>query len=352
MDISEIDKNFKIARVTEKDVKWLCALDTPFSAHGVFYDYNNKEYRRMPKEIADKVSDGVAYLARNTAGGRLRFKTNSKYVAVKVRAPYTVPAHHMTPILQFGFSLYADGEFKGTFTPIYNEFSSGEPVCYESIRYLGDGEKEIELHFPLYGGVNDLFIGVQECATVKKARAYAHPRPVVFYGSSITQGGCATRPGNDYVGFLCRMLDTEILNLGFSGNAKGEKTMVAYLASLDPSVYVIDYDHNAPNAEHLQATHMPLYEGIRAARPSTPILFMTKPDFESDPDAATRRSVIYQTYTTAKSRGDKNVAFIDGEHLFGKDERGACTVDGCHPTDLGFYRMACTVAPVLKEFLK
>jgi hypothetical protein len=244
---------------------------------------------------------------------------------------------------------------------------SGEPTFFfDDLRALkpnGDGKKdwqpttpdgfrECEIAFPLYGGVRKLLIGVNKGCTVKKAKPYTYQKPVLFYGSSITQGGCASHPGADHVAKVCRWLDTDYINLGFSGSARAEETMQNYLASLDPSVFVLDYDHNAPNPEHLVATHYPLYEKIRNAHKNTPIIFITRPDFEMDASGADRRAVIYETYCKAKANGDKLVWFIDGETMFGTQDRTDCTVDTCHPNDLGFYRMASTIYPVLKVALQ
>ena len=187
---------------------------------------------------------------------------------------------------------------------------------------------------------------------MRKAKPYTYTKPVLFYGSSITQGGCASHAGAEHVGAVCRWLDADHINLGFSGSARAEKPMQEYLASLDPSVFVLDYDHNAPNPEYLEQTHYPLYETIRKAHKTTPIIFITRPDFEVDAFGDARRAVIYNTYCKAKNQGDDLVWFIDGETMFGSHERSACTVDTCHPNDLGFYRMATTIYPVLKEALK
>ena len=128
--------------------------------------------------------------------------------------------------------------------------------------------------------------------------------------------------------------------------------MIDYLATLDASIFVMDYDHNAPTAEHLQATHYPLYEALRTAHPDMPIIMMTKPDVDLDPAwSAKRRKVIEKSYRKAKRNGDTNVYYINGATLFGKDDRSACTVDGCHPTDLGFYRMAEKVEAVLSKLI-
>lgn len=109
-----------------------------------------------------------------------------------------------------------------------------------------------------------------------------------------------------------------------------------------------DYDHNAPDAGHLRRTHRPLYETFRASHPHTPVLFMTRPDFEFDATSAARREIVRETYENAKQRGE-NVYFLNGETLFGKDDRMHCTVDCCHPNDLGFYKMAKAVYAKMKE---
>lgn len=126
-----------------------------------------------------------------------------------------------------------------------------------------------------------------------------------------------------------------------------------YLATLDSSVFVLDYDHNAPTLEHLQETYYPLYETIRSAHPKTPIVIISRPNFYHDPSvSATRRDYIKSVYKRAKKTGDKKVWFIDGATLFGKKDYDLCTVDLCHPNDLGMYRIAKTIAPVLKKALK
>jgi hypothetical protein len=214
------------------------------------------------------------------------------------------------------------------------------------------GLRDIELYFPLYNGVYELYIGVKEGSVLESALPYPNAKPVVFYGSSITQGGCASHAGNDYISVLSRRLNFDFINLGFSGSAKGEPVMAEYLAGLQAEVMVLDYDFNSPTEETLKQTHYPLYETIRKAQFNTPIIFMTRPNFYYDPMACIpRRAVIHQTYLRAKEQGDHQVAFIDGETLLGKDDWFMCTVDNCHPNDLGFYRMAERVEPVLKAFL-
>ena len=164
------------------------------------------------------------------------------------------------------------------------------------------------------------------------------------------------------------MLDTNYINLGFAGSCRGEETMANYLASLSASVFVIDYDHNASDPKELEERHYPLYKRIRDKNPKTPIVFITRPNperggrngannvtylnYEQNDRQKKTYNVIYDTYVRAKNEGDENVYFIDGRTLFGTELRELCTVDGTHPNDVGFYRMAKTIYPVLKEILE
>ena len=151
------------------------------------------------------------------------------------------------------------------------------------------------------------------------------------------------------------MLDTNYHNLGFSGNAKGETIMAEYISKLDMSVFVMDYDHNAPDAAHLEKTHYPFYEIIRKAQPETPIIMMTMPTpegYEKSEWFNARRKAIFASFEKAKAAGDKNVYLVDCYGTFGAMEYGESgTVDNCHPDSLGFLRMAERVYPVLKEIL-
>ena len=361
MDISKIDKNFILdANIPVDDLAWYNADEVPFSLYGGFHDENG--YYRMPRDIAAGVSEGVSVLNNRTAGIRVRFKTNSPYIALCVKWDCYSPMNHMPASGSSGFDLYkvknglhrfvasfmvancnpqknADGftAFKYLNTPDKNGYSEGELADYI-------------LNFPLYNGVRELYIGIKNDSALEVGNKYKNNLPVVFYGSSITQGGCASRPGNCYQNFISRALDIDYINLGFSGNGKAEDTMAEYLKSLKMSIFVSDYDHNAPNAEHLKNTHYKLYEKIRAVNPNLPYVIISKPDYHHKCDWE-RRATVFETFKKAIALGDENVYFIDGASLFGGDESDACTVDGTHPNDLGFYRMAEGITPIIKHIL-
>ena len=127
--------------------------------------------------------------------------------------------------------------------------------------------------------------------------------------------------------------------------------MAEAIASLDLSCFVFDYDHNAPTPEYLQETHETFFKIIRHAQPELPVVFVSRPDFYGTPSDNQRREIIRQTYQHAIADGDQNVYFIDGERLFGDFERDGCTVDRCHPNDVGFLRMADVIYPVIKAIV-
>ena len=350
MDISKIDQNFCLkTSVDREDIVWKRADEAPFVVYGAA---SSTPYLRMPSEIAKTVSEGVSYLNSHTAGVRLRFRTDSQYIAIHCEWRMLEHMAHMPISGSSGFDLFAvqsDGKQALITRPFIPPTTASNG--YDSIVDVRGEMTDYILNFPLYNGVEKLYIGVQADCKFETPARYSNALPVVFYGSSITQGGCASRPGNCYQNFLSRALDMDYINLGFSGSAKAEDTMIEYLASLEQSVFVCDYDHNAPSIEHLQNTHYKLYQAIRAHHPDLPYIMISKPDFRPTTNDIARREVIMESYQKALANGDKQVYFIDGGSMFTDEERDAHTVDGCHPNDLGFYRMAQAIYSVLKRLL-
>lgn len=346
MEISAIDKNFKIETSIDKpNIKFYNVLESPFSIHGVFYE--NGKFRRLPEDVAKTVSEGVYSLHANTAGGRVRFSTDSRYVAVHFKGGCgRMP--HFTFAGSAGFDMYRlndeeKEQYVGTFVPPIT-VSDG----FEGVKDVGEKKmRSFTINFPTYSGISELYIGLEDEAVVEPHRNYKFQKPIVYYGSSITQGGCCSRPGNSYQSIISRRFDADFINLGFSGNAKGEKEIYDYIKKLDMCAFVYDYDHNAPTPEHLEKTHEPMFEAIRKANPNLPIIIMSRPVFSPNEDDSRRREIINTTYEHAVKSGDKNVFFIDGKTLMKVAENDG-TVDGCHPNDLGFYSMAKALGDVLQ----
>ena len=341
--ISQIDKNFQVkTKIDKKDIRFINACETPLQINGVFYE--NGKFRRLPEEVAKTVNEGVHALHANTAGGRVRFKTNATYVAIHAKMSNIGKMPHFTLCGSAGFDLYVGDIYKGSFLPPF--FTEDG---YEGVIELGEKKwREITINFPLYSNVDDLYIGINEDAENSAPTPYEDKLPIVYYGSSITQGGCASRPGNAYQSVLSRALNADYINLGFSGSARAEESISAYIKGLPMSVFVYDYDHNAPTLEHLSSTHERMFKGFRKAQPNTPIILLSRPTYYPNEEEKTRLEVIKNTYKNAVANGDKNVYFIDGKTLM-KEAKGEGTVDGSHPNDLGFYSMAKALLKVLKN---
>lgn len=355
--IESVDRNLAIStEIPHADVRFYDVRTAPFQIYGLYRPQTEPVFKRLPDEVAKSVSEGVARLSLHTAGGRVRFATDSPYVVV--HAVMSSGAHlmsHMPLSGSTGFDMYEDWpngtarRHVNTFIPP-RDFDKEYTICGE----LGERSMRcLTLNFPLYNSLDALYIGIAEDATLLEGAPYRDAPPIVYYGSSITQGGCASRPGNCYQNRVCRALPYDYLNLGFSGNGKGEQAIADYMASLSMSAFVSDYDHNAPTVEALEETHCRLYRTIRAAHPDIPYVMISKPDFHrgDTQSNAKRRSVIWDTYRYAGEQGDRNVYFIDGESLFRGPYEDSCTVDGGHPNDLGFALMADAVTAVLKRVL-
>ena len=342
--IEEIDRNFAAPGTVDlPDGRFLNAQKAPFAIYGVYYE--NGRFRRMPEDVAKQVNVGVRDQHTHTAGGRVRFCTDSPYVAIHAEMPQISRMPHFALTGSAGFDLYAGNVYAGTFVPPM-DMERG----YESVLWLPEGKKEITVHFPLYSGVSDLYIALKNGCILEPPAPYRDTPPVVYYGSSITQGGCAARPGMAYQNIVSRALNVDHINLGFSGSAKGEDAMAAYIAGLAMRAFVFDYDHNAESPEMLAATHQRMFETVRTAQPTLPILIMSRPKFTLDADERRRLDIITKTYEAAKAAGDKNVYLLDGPTLMALAGNEG-TVDNCHPNDLGFYSMAMAVEKVLRDIL-
>ncbi len=343
--IEELDKNFAVAATVDAPLVFTSCTQPPFAVCGLLQDEGG--FTRLPRQVAEAVSPTVAVLCRNTAGGRLRFCTDSPRIAIRAAMTGIGRMPHFPLTGSAGFDLYADGAYCGTFVPPL-EMTDG----YESMLTLPDARmREILIHFPLYSNVTALDVGLCPGAALQAAPAYRDVLPVVYYGSSITQGGCASRPGNCYQNILSRRLNCDHRNLGFSGAALAEEAMADYIAGLPMAAFVYDYDHNAPDAAYLRRTHRRLFLTVRARHPQLPILLVSRPQPRPTADDDLRRSVILDTYQQALADGDKHIYFVDGSTLLRPFGGDGGTVDNCHPNDLGFWGMAVGIGAVLEQCL-
>ena len=315
-------------------------------------ELNKGNFYRVLQSVAEDTSEGVTMLSKETSGGRVRFSTNSPYVAIRAKFSVVGRSTHLTLISSAGFDLYEDGEFESKFIKEFR-MSYDMVDSYEQIVYLkGDKTRVYTINFPVHSVVESLEVGLHPTASVGAPTPYSDIKPLVFYGSSIVHGTAATRPGLTYPSIISRSLNVDYYNIGFSGQAKGEQAMAKWLATLPASVFVCDYDHNADTISDLEKTHYAFYETYRKLNPNTPYVMITRPDFFTQhtiqDEIFTRREVIMKSYLKARENGDKNVYFIDGLSFNATDDCYNLTVDGVHPNDAGFIRMAEVIKVIIK----
>jgi len=279
----------------------------------------------------------------------VRFRTDSKKIGIKAKFHIILGMQHMASSGADGFDLY-EGMGKSA-KLIKNMFPTDKKID-QTVETDGV-MKDYTIYFPLYAGVDSVKIGLDKDAKIESATPHKIKLPFLYYGSSITQGGCASRPGNCYTALVAREFDAPMINMGFSGSAMGEEYMSDMISEIPMSVFFLDYDYNATSPEHLEKTHYKFYKKIRNVQPDISIVMMSGVRSASADisDAKKRKEIIISSFERAKAEGDSNVYFVDGLKLFGDVPADGCTVELCHPTDLGFYLMAQGTKKVVNEFI-
>lgn len=359
-DILRFDENMKTAEGASDGVAWLGADDPRLRLDGFAFRSPGDPLRRLALDPA--LPEAVNFLAGHTSGGMLTFRTDSR--RIRVRATLQDHAHmdHMPVTGSGGFDLYTGPAGRRRFAAVTR--ITPDALTYEVLlleRQKAEME-EFQLNFPLYSGVGSFALGLDEGSELAPPAPWANAEPVVIYGSSITQGGCAARPGSSFPASLSRALDRPFLNFGFSGSGKGEPAVVAAIAKVkNPALFVLDYQANA-GAAGIRATLAGALDTLRQTHPAVPVLVVSRirwnrellatgSDFLHDSEA--EEAIAFQRDEVVRRRaaGDRLVFFLNGEALTGADWH-ECTVDGVHPTDLGFHRMAAGLLPVLDELLQ
>lgn len=354
MDIKNLDKNFAFDNAVKKGRHKVYTIPSnPFDLYGVYYNNEEGRFERIPLSVCKNANPAMQILYKHTSGGRIRFATDSSFIGINAKWNDRWNMCHMPLTGEAGFYLFEETKKGKKLIAGFRPDPHEEKGFFKSIKRPRK-MTYYELYFPLYNEVLSLEIELTEKATVKHGLPYKNVKPILYYGSSITQGGCASRPDNSYQAFIEKWNNIDFINYGFSGAAKGEQAVIEYMAKTDCSVFVCDYDHNSDTPELIER-HFKVYETYRKYHPTTPFVIVTRPDYYTPTNKAalkwarTAFAVIKETYDKAVAMGDKNVYFIDGRTFFNKQDRESCTVDGVHPNDLGFYKMAKGIYKKLVE---
>lgn len=359
INVEKYDKNMQINKVENRRMKWIDAKEEPFDIRGFAWFAEEKKFRRLPISPKEKIPEAVDHLANCTAGGQIRFQTNSTKLSIRVKLSGKANMPHMTAIGQCGFDCYI-GEF-GEERYLSSTYYAHEKDHYEIELYRQKNRENqvVTLYFPLYQGVETVSIGIDPKARVLPPPPYQNQKKVIFYGTSITQGGCATRPGLAYTNILSRRINQEIINLGFSGSGKGEISMARLIQTIQsPACLVLDYEPNCVSTKQYKKTLPAFIATYREKHPEVPILVISKFPYAKEQldqnlykerieRLEFQKNLIYHL----QEEGDRQLYFFDGATLLG-DHFYECTVDGVHPNDLGFMKMADRLTPLLQKILQ
>ena len=327
-----------------------------FPLYGKVSEQTNERYERLPSSLEGVSREPVWYLGRHSAGLFIRFRSNSTSIHARWESTFNNTMTHMTDTGTKGLDLYAlvDGEWR--------HVCSAQPQGKKSerciIANMDPVEREYMLYLSLYDGVKSLEIGVDE-GSMLDLPAVDRPsreKPVVMYGTSILQGGCANRPGMAHTNIIGRRLDREVINLGFSGNALLDMEIAELMASVeDPGLYVLDYVPNA-SAQAIDEVGEQFFRIIRDAHPEVPVVFIEDVIFPHTIfdnkilEEVTKKNVAQKRlFKKLKKSGEKRIYYISAEGMIGDD--GEATVDAIHFTDLGAMRYVDHVLPVIKRAL-
>lgn len=346
----------------EDPILWRDIEET--AVEGRAFDERAAPFDRLPAAAEGVVRDPVWRLSRDSAGMAARFVTD----ATEIHARWALnddglDMGHMPSTGVSGLDLYARDE-TGTWRWVMGRGPSGQETTAGIVNGLDGQSREYMLYLPLYNGVQSVEIGLPRDASFAEGPARPQNRalPVVFYGTSITHGACASRPGMAHPAILGRRLDRPIVNLGFSGNGRMEPELAELVGDVDAAVYVIDCLPNM-SAQMVTERAAEFLRALRAKRPGTPVLLVEDRTFTNATfREGTRRAhaerraafrAAYEEVRAAEAASDDApsapMAYLEGDLLLGLDGDGA--VDASHPNDLGFFRQADAFEPYLRELL-
>ncbi|MDI9551335.1 MAG: hydrolase [Bacteroidales bacterium] len=330
-----------------------------FPIFGKCVENTSGRYERLPAEYENVSRPAVWNLGRNSAGLYIRFRSDSPAIYARWKSGGThMP--HMTDVGDNGLDLYILTEKDGwRFAGSGFEWNGGHVKSRRLVGNMVPEMREYMLYLSLYDRVESLEIGIDPGYVLQGPEA-GTPRTekkIVMYGSSILQGGCASRPGMAFTSIIGRKLNREVINLGFSGNALLDLEIAQLMARVEnPGVFVLDYVPNA-SAEKITSSGETFFRVLRDAHPDVPVLFVEDPTF---PHAAFDQKILQEInaknaaqralFERLKKAGEKKIFYLPTEKLIGSD--GEATVDGIHFTDLGMMRYSDAIIPLLRKALK
>lgn len=345
----------KKADVNKLQLQWYAVGDDNIEGKG--FSDTKHPFDRLPARAEKLVRKKVWDLSRQSAGLAVRFETDSSQIHAKwelLSDRLNMP--HMPTTSVSGIDLYAkDKSGRWGWVGAAKQIKVGN----NSLALVKDLDtsncRTYIMYLPLYNGLTSLEIGVDEKASFRFLKS-CNKKPIVYYGTSIVQGGCASRPGMCHTSILGRRLNQPVINLGFSGHGRMDLEIAELMAEIDASIYILDCLPNL-NIPQVSERTEPFIKILQKKQKNTPILLVECPNYPRDfcrpkfkEHTTLQCAELREVYENMKKAGIENLYYLKGDNLFGQDGEG--TVDGTHPTDLGFVRFADALEPVLKRIME
>ena len=345
------EKKLDVSEKNQNEVKYY-GKDF-FRIEGTIISDSLKEspYDRLPLSYKDSVRKPVWDLSKSSAGLSIRFLSNSSTISAKWEVLNDFKMNHMADTGIKGIDLYFKNENQ------WQYLATGRPEGffneYTLVQNMNNELREYKIFLPLYDGVKNIEIGIDSTSIIKKSKENLK-KPIIFYGTSITQGGCATRPGMAHTNIISRNLDIDVVNFGFSGNGRMEQPIAELISEKEPLFYVIECMPNMISAENISKATIPLVNTIKKKNPKTPIIFVDHFDFSFSVldnkvmrDTDLMNEALKTEFKKMVDDGYENIFYLESKNALGSDYEG--TVDGVHFTDLGFIRYADFLMKKFKE---
>lgn len=347
-----------------ENLVWLSVADENLRLSGFAFYKEEERFQRIPQRFSEKLQEinpSLVELGVHTAGGQIAFRSNTSRVFIRAKVTESHHMVNMTPVAQCGFDLYIGENPRNLkFFGITKFDTTKKEYACEVVSNLDTKTtKEFLLNFPLYAGVHEVEIGIDQGVILESPSPYEKEGKIIFYGTSITQGGCASRPGMAYPSYIARKCNLEHCNFGFSGNGLGEYEVAQMLSEVEqPLLYVLDYEANSGTNGRMVKSLENFIRCLRQKHQEIPILVVSRIPYLLDKMEETTgklreelRNFQKTTVEKCKAQGDEAIFFCDGYTLW-DEEFDEYTVDFIHPTDLGLYFMGKGLTKVIQSILK
>ncbi len=339
--------------IASDTIEWYDA--TQFEVLGQAWSDLIHTYDRLPAHAEKKVRPELWILSTHSSGLAIYFSSNATSIHAKWNVRYNTDLNHMAATGVKGVDLYSWNEGRWQFVSCGRP--SGKKNQSKLINGMNQEWREFLLYLPLYDGIDSLFIGINSNSEIRvPVESRFTGKPIVFYGTSITQGGCATRPGMAYTSIIERKLGREVINLGFSGNGRMEPALAELMTGIDAACYVIDCLPNLNSSQVMDRT-IPFVKILKEIHPDIPVLFVESAipenaffNEERYNEVQAKNKNLFASFQQLQQQGVQKIYYVPWDKLLGYDHEA--TVDGVHYTDLGFMRYANRIIQYLEGILE